>query len=171
MEQVKAWAKANRFPPLIMMAPSVFGELTDTGRRLVFVAFDSKDTKQKEGVIASAEEVARLDLISREEKGEVGPLFVAIDGIQYSRYLVQFGVSSDQLPCVFAFDFTSDRYFRLAELDVTSSASLKQSLSDYIKSVREGKVEAVDLHPWYSPSQWARSLNRFLSGYDVRFLS
>jgi hypothetical protein len=144
-----AWIHENKLPPVSVLSGMNFDDVIDAGRVAV-LAVTNPDNQ--------AAYIQPLYPLANQNPHLA---FASVDGAQYSHYLAQFGVSTDNLPTIFALDFANERYYKPDSEEKTS-----EGVNTFVKRLVAGSINPIDMVAWYNPAKYFSKLEKWLSRFD-----
>jgi protein disulfide isomerase len=170
---LREFVLTNKLPLISVLGQDNFEEVTQSGKKIVYIVVNSKDTKGSQRYIDTLYSLAKIPAF-REAF-----VFASLDGIKYNKYVSQFGVTvgdagSDvsALPTVVVLDKELDYFYsprpqgpegRQKSHPIGEAAIVEQFLHDVI----EGRIALTGTVPWYNPSRYVKALEKTLSKLPV----
>jgi len=125
VDSVLAWEKLNQFPYVTQLTEHTFDTVTTQDRKLVVAVADPSDP-------ATAHFSEDVKAAAKKNKDFI---FSTIDGIQFAKWLANYGVESQKFPTLFVLNMPNDEHYYDAEVKFTDVSKIEK----FLEKIRTGE--------------------------------
>jgi hypothetical protein len=148
---LRSFVDAHKLPLVSDLDATNFEDVTSTGQIVVFATSDPNAGSTKSFMKA-------LLNVARKYRQFT---FANVDGVKFAKYVSQFGVTTSQLPTVFALNYTGDQYY-LAE----NQAATESQIEGFVSGILTGRIPARETASWYSPWRYYKYFEKWLGTFS-----
>jgi thioredoxin-like negative regulator of GroEL len=148
---LRAFVDAHKLPLVSDLDSTNFEDVTSTGQIVVFATSDPAASSTKQFMKA-------LVAVARKYRQFT---FANVDGVKFAKYVGQFGVQQNQLPTVFALNYTGDQYY-LADVPSSSESQIEA----FVHGILTGNIPARETSSWYSPWRYYKYFEKWLGTFS-----
>lgn len=125
-ESILAWVKLNQFPYVTQLNEYTFDTVTNQDRKLVVGVVDSSNP-------ASVKFSDNLKSVAKVNKNFI---FSIIDGVNFARWVVNYGIEAQHLPTIFVLDMPNEEHYSDLDIKFTDSTKIEQ----FLENVQSGEL-------------------------------
>lgn len=166
-QEIKSYVSEHEIPLLPQLSGENFDAIT-SGHKREFVVLMALDFDDQD----STRQLTSVDMLRLIEKYKSRAMFATVDGVKFTRYLSQYGITTQEhaLPQIVALHFP-DYFYNVPLTGEHAAPSLTlrsvPEVEKFLSQVIDKRVIAASaVHPWWSPNRYVKQIERALSQYD-----